>query len=120
VHLRTLAPVLIFALAGALLVPAVAPEAQAPGKIARIGFLALGPAPAVGSSVWEALVAGLRERGWVEGRNLAIERRDARGRPERLPALAEELVRLRVELVVASGASAVASWAASSAFSLSP
>ena len=106
-RLRTLALVLIFALAGALLVPAVAPEAQAPGKIARIGFLALGPAPAVGSSVWEALVAGLRERGWVEGRNLAIERRDARGRPERLPALAEELVRLRVELIIASGASAV-------------
>jgi len=77
-------------------------EAQTPGRVARIGYLGnLAPSPA--SAHWdEAFRQGLRERGWVEGQNLVIERRYADGKLERLPELAAELVRLQVDLIVTS------------------
>lgn len=74
-------------------------EAEQAGRIARIGFLAtnLGANP----HLPEAFRRGLRDLGYVEGRNVLIEYRDAEGRLDRLPALAAELVALKVDVVVA-------------------
>jgi ABC-type uncharacterized transport system substrate-binding protein len=72
---------------------------QQVGKVARIGYLPLNLAG--GPDLHEAFRQGLRDLGYVEGRNLVIEYRDAEGKPERLPALAAELVALKVDLIVA-------------------
>jgi len=85
--------------------PAVA---QQPQKIPRIGFLA-GVYPATILARTEALRQGLRERGYVEGKNIAIEWRYAEGKPDRLPALAAELVRLKVDVIVTGGGPATRS-----------
>ncbi len=92
------------ALAG-LLSP-VAAEAQQATKIARVGYLSLDLAAA---AHWrEAFRQGLRDLGYVEGRNLVIEYRSAEGKLERLPALAAELVALKVDVVVAAGSTPAA------------
>ena len=76
--------------------------AQPSAKIRRIGFLGTGTA--AGTAGWvEALRGGLRELGYVEGRNLSIEYRWADGKYERAPELAAELVRLKVEVLVTHG-----------------
>jgi ABC-type uncharacterized transport system substrate-binding protein len=76
-------------------------EAQQPGKIHRIGFLS-GGFP--GSTHWTTtLRADLRELGYIEGKNVVIESRFAENKPDRLPALADELVRLKVDVIVAGG-----------------
>jgi len=76
--------------------------AQETGKTSRIGFLSPGGAEQ-DSFLWSPLLDVLRERGWAEGRNLAFERRDAEGDYDRLPDLAAELVRLKLDLLVARG-----------------
>ncbi len=73
-------------------------QAQAPGKVFRIGVLGINP-PAPHSTVWIAFVAELRRRGYVEGQNLQIEGRNAGGDTARLDALAGELVALRVDVI---------------------
>jgi putative ABC transport system substrate-binding protein len=88
--------------AGGLLAAPLAAEAQAPAKVSRIGFLS-GQSPTDLARQLEAFRQGLRELGYVEGRNIAIEYRFAEGQPERLPALAAELVRLKVDIIVTSG-----------------
>ena len=70
-------------------------------KVARIGYL--GTNRAANPHLHEALRQGLRDLGYVEGRNLVIEYRDAEGKVERLPALAPELVALNVDVIVAPG-----------------
>jgi putative tryptophan/tyrosine transport system substrate-binding protein len=77
-------------------------EAQEPGRIHRIGFL-IAPTPSFFSARLEAFRQGLQDLGYIEGKNIAIETRYADGRPDRLPELAAELVRLDVALIVASG-----------------
>ena len=89
-------------LVSALLVVAGAAGAQQSAKVYRIGYLSAGSATTTYTRPAEALRQGLRELGWVEGRNLAIEYRYAEGHADRLPALAEELVRLKVDVIVAS------------------
>jgi ABC-type uncharacterized transport system substrate-binding protein len=84
-----------------LLAPPLAGEAQEAAKIARIGYLA--PNLATSSHLAEAFRQGLRDLGYVEGRNLVIESRGAEGKFERFPALAAELVALKVDVIVASG-----------------
>ncbi len=79
----------------------VAAEAQQAAKIARIGFLAGNLA--AGSYNVEAFRQGLRDLGYVEGRSVVIEYRDAEGKLDRFPALAAELVALKVDVIVASG-----------------
>ena len=75
-------------------------EAQPPSaKIHRIGFLGVTSASAFASRV-EALRAGLRDLGYIEGKNIVIEFRWADGNPDRLPGLAAELVRLKVDVLV--------------------
>ena len=76
-------------------------EAQQPGRLYRIGLLSTA-API--SAPFEAFLQGLRELGYVEGRNLVIERRyPPEGKVDRLPELAAELVRLNVDVIVAAG-----------------
>ncbi|HEV2056384.1 MAG TPA: ABC transporter substrate-binding protein [Methylomirabilota bacterium] len=92
---------LVVLLAVFLLAVPLAAEAQAPAKVPRIGFLTTPSRtndPRLG-----AFLQGLRELGYVEGQNIAIEYRFAEGRPERLPALAAELVRLKVDVIVTGG-----------------
>src|SRR5881409_1217231 len=80
----------------------LAARAQQVGKIYRIGILE--PIPAARNAAnLDALRKGLRELGYVEGRNLVIEYRSADGRAERFPDLASELVRLKVDLIVTRG-----------------
>jgi putative ABC transport system substrate-binding protein len=76
----------------------LAAEAQPPGKVYRIGYLATVPPPA---HLWEALLDGLRERGYREGQNLVFERRFSEGHSERFPEFAADMVQLRVDLVIA-------------------
>jgi putative ABC transport system substrate-binding protein len=83
-------------------------EAQQPKKVPRIGLLA-GVYPASMSARIEALRQGLRERGYVEGKNIVIEYRYAEGKPDRLPAFAAELVRLKVDVIVTGGGPATRS-----------
>jgi len=75
----------------------LAAAAQPSGQVYRIGFLSTDPLPA---QLWEALLDGLRERGYSEGRNLVFERRFSEGHAERFPALAAELVQLRVDCII--------------------
>jgi putative ABC transport system substrate-binding protein len=80
---------------GLVLAP-LAAVAQQAGKVYRIGFLSMGS----GSTAPEAFREGLRELGYVEGRNLITEYRWAAGKAERLPEMAAQLVRLKVEVIV--------------------
>ena len=82
-----------------LLIP-FASDAQSSKKVHRIGYLSAGSPPPAGPSAIEAFHQGLRDLGYVEGQNLVIEERYAEGDDKRLPALAAELVRLRVEVLV--------------------
>jgi ABC-type uncharacterized transport system substrate-binding protein len=77
-------------------------EAQQPKKLHRIGFLST-PSSSVISARIEAFRQGLRELGYVERKNIVIEYRHAEGQVDRLPALAAELVRLKLDAIVTSG-----------------
>ena len=77
-------------------------EAQQPKKIPRIGYLTTSFASEVTGRV-DALRQGLRELGYLEGENLSIEYRYAEGKSDRLPALVNELINLKVELIVTHG-----------------
>jgi putative ABC transport system substrate-binding protein len=94
--------VIYLALSAMLFALCSSAEAQQAGKIFRIGFL--DPSTASGSTVLvEAFRQDLSKLGWIEGKNIAIEFRFAEQKPERLPELAAELVRLKVDLIVVSG-----------------
>jgi putative ABC transport system substrate-binding protein len=93
---RTLGLLVTFALG--LLVAPLAPDAQPSAKVARIGWLA-GTTPGQEPSV-EAFLEGMRALGYVEGQNLVMEHRGAAGQYERLPDLAAELVRLKVDVLL--------------------
>jgi len=82
------------------LVAPLAAVAQPTGKVYRMGVLTGGSATAP-SPPLEAFRQGLREFGWVEGQNIVVEYRFAEGRLDRLPALAAELVRLKVDVIAA-------------------
>jgi putative ABC transport system substrate-binding protein len=95
--------------AAALLAAPLAAEAQPAGKVPRLGYLSAlsGSDPQLHRSLDE-FRQRLRELGYVEGQSLAIEYRWAEGKIERLPDLAAELVRLKVDVIVASGGLPVA------------
>src|SRR5438132_8878693 len=76
----------------------LAARAQQPGKLPTIGFL--GALPSIENQRVAAFVQRLRELGWVDGRNLAIEYRWAEGRNERYAETAADLVRLKVDVIV--------------------
>ena len=79
----------------------LAVEGQQAAKVPRIGYLALNPGTS--PHLREAFLQGLRDLGYVEGRNVVIEYRSAEGKPERFPALAAELVALQVDVIVTGG-----------------
>jgi putative ABC transport system substrate-binding protein len=96
----------------AILVQPPASEAQRPGKVYRIGYLGIftgdyerGPqnCPLTGSPNWQAFLQGLRERGYIPGKNLSIECRWTEDRDDTAPPLAAELVNLKPDLIIASG-----------------
>ncbi|MBI2751828.1 MAG: ABC transporter substrate-binding protein [Burkholderiales bacterium] len=81
--------------------------AQQQGRVWRVGFLALRRIGPLDSDFFGEFPRGMRELGYVEGKNLAIEWRSAEGKVERLPSLAAELIQQRVDVLVAAGAQAV-------------
>jgi putative tryptophan/tyrosine transport system substrate-binding protein len=78
-------------------------EAQQPKKVPRIGYLSVSDAANASSTGDEGIRSALRELGYVEGRNIAIDYRYSEGKPERAAELAAELVRLKVDIIVAAG-----------------
>jgi putative tryptophan/tyrosine transport system substrate-binding protein len=82
-------------------------EAQQAGKVPRIGLL-VASSPSFYSSRIEAFRQGLRELGYVEGKNISIEYRYAEGKEDRLRELAAELVHLKVDIIVAAASALVA------------
>ena len=89
------------ALSGGLLAAPLAAGAHPAGKVYRIGFLRLGQP----NKDWvEAFQRGLRERGYVDGQSVIVEYRFTEGSVDQLPRLAEELVRLKVDVIVTSAA----------------
>jgi putative ABC transport system substrate-binding protein len=89
----------IFAIALTFAMCGAVAQAQQPKKVPRIGYLASGDA-ARESARSEAFRLALRERGHIEGQNIAIEYRYAEGKVDRAPQLAAELVRLKVDIIV--------------------
>jgi ABC-type uncharacterized transport system substrate-binding protein len=87
-----------------LLAVGVIAEAQQPKKVPRIGYLS-SQEPATESTRSEAIRLALRERGYIEGQNIAIEYRYAEGKQDRFPELAAELVRLKVDMILVAGGS---------------
>ena len=83
----------------ALCLPA---DAQQAGKVPRIGFLS-NTFQFADSARYEAFRQGLRELGYVGGKNIVIEYRSSEGKSDRLPALAAELVRLKIDVIVSTG-----------------
>src|SRR5438067_13750758 len=79
----------------------LAADGQQTAKVARIGYLANDPTTS--PYLREVFLQGLRDLGYVEGRNLVIEYREAEGKAERLPALAAALVALQVDVILAGG-----------------
>jgi putative tryptophan/tyrosine transport system substrate-binding protein len=85
-----------------LLAVAVIAEAQQPKKVPRIGYLSSSDL-ATESSRSEPIRQALRELGYIEGQNIATEYRYSEGKNDRLPELAAELVRLKVDIIIAGG-----------------
>jgi putative tryptophan/tyrosine transport system substrate-binding protein len=85
-----------------LLALGVIAEAQQPKKVPRIGYLAPGDAP-TDSARAEAIRLALRERGYIEGQNIATEYRYTEGKRDQAPELAAELVRLKVDIILVTG-----------------
>ena len=83
-------------------------QAQQPTKIPQIGYLT-GASLSAFAARTEAFRQGLRELGYVEGKNIVIEHRYADGKLDRVPALAAELVRLKVDVIVTGGSPATLS-----------
>jgi putative ABC transport system substrate-binding protein len=94
--------IILLALCSLLLAPCSSVNAQQPGKIFRIGFLDNSTASSM-AVLLEAFRQELRKLGWIEGKNITIEYRFAEQNNERLPELAADLVRLKVDLIVVTG-----------------
>src|SRR5262245_33243342 len=91
-----------FALCAMLFALCLPAEAQEPKKVPLIGYLS-NSNPATESARSEAIRLALRERGWIEGQHIATEYRYAEGKSDRFPDLATELVRRKVDIIVAAG-----------------
>src|SRR5262245_21217643 len=99
VQRRIVAKSLVLISCAMLLALCFSVEAQQPKKVFRIGYLS-NANPATASSRAEGLRLALRELGYIEGQNIAIEYRYAEGKRDREPELAAELVRLKVDIIV--------------------
>src|SRR5690242_103487 len=85
---------------GLLATPLV--EAQQGSGIYQVGLVSVAVDPAAPTVLWQAFSEAMRERNYVEGRNLVLRRAFAAGKPERLPGLVTDLVRERVDVIVTS------------------
>ena len=94
--------IILLALCSLLLAPCCAAEAQQPNRVARIAFLS-GSSATIMSDRAEAFRQGLRELGYVEGKNIVIDYRSAEGKLDRLSELAAELIRLKADVIVTAG-----------------
>jgi putative ABC transport system substrate-binding protein len=92
-----------FALCAMLYALCLPADAQQATKVPRIGFLTAGSPSTIPTRI-EAFRQGLRELGYVEDKNIVIEWRFGEGKPDRLPALVTELVRLKVDVILSAGA----------------
>jgi putative tryptophan/tyrosine transport system substrate-binding protein len=97
---------LLVTLALTLLATPPAADAQTPGQVSRIGILASGSSTPRRAPSFEAFRERLRELGWMEGQNFTIEMRWAEGSEERLPELAVDLIRLKVDVIMTVGGTA--------------
>ena len=97
--------VTLLAIVVALTIYLARAEAQQPGKVSRVGFLSTLSFTAMADRI-ETFRQGLRELGYVEAKNIVIESRYGEGKLDRLPALAAELVRLKVDIIVTAGGQA--------------
>ena len=95
--------ILVYALPALILATLHVAEAQQPKKISRIAYVTAAPLSAMEYRI-EAFRQGLRELGYVEGKNIIIQLREAEGKLDRLPTLMAELVREKVDIIVAAGA----------------
>jgi ABC-type uncharacterized transport system substrate-binding protein len=102
------AKILVYALPALILATIHLAEAQQPKKVPRIGYLGA-TSRSINSAPIEAFRQGLSELGYVEGKNIVIEYRYAEGQVDRLPTLASELVRLKVDVVLTGGPAATRS-----------
>jgi putative ABC transport system substrate-binding protein len=94
--------ILVLVVYSCLLSTAYLAEAQQPAKqLPRIGFISPSGSPATPSRLFDSFRQGLRDLGYVEGQNILIERRYAEGRLDRMPALVNELVQQKVDIIVA-------------------
>jgi putative ABC transport system substrate-binding protein len=84
-----------------ILVAPLAAKAQRAGKVSRVGILTNNASDLMEARLWQAFRLGLRERGWIEGENIVLEYRWTEGNFARLPELVADLVRLKVDLIVA-------------------
>src|SRR5262249_44784696 len=87
---------------GSILAAPLAVQGQS-AKLYRVGLLGEAASDPSEARLWQAFRSGLRERGWIEGKNILIESRWAEGISARLPELASELVQLKVDLIVTRG-----------------
>ena len=94
---------ILLAVAACTLLLSLDASTQTAARVYRIGALYTSKQPSTRPPNEVAFFEELRNRGYVEGRNLVVESRDAAGQPDRLPSLAKELVALRLDLIVASG-----------------
>jgi ABC-type uncharacterized transport system substrate-binding protein len=94
----------VFTIAFTFVVGGVVAQAQQPKRVPRIGYLSNSD-PASESTRSEAIRMALRERGYIEGQNIATEYRYGEGKLDRAPELLAELVRLKVDIIVVSGGS---------------
>ena len=93
--------VFIGSVAGGLLAAPLAAEGQQPGKVYRVGILTNKASDPADAHLWQAFRLGLREHGWIEGENISLEYRWSEGNSARLPELVADLVRLKVDVILA-------------------
>ena len=93
--------IILLALYSLLLAPCVSAQAQQPVKVARIGVILDAPGSVI-PHYQKAFVQGLRDLGWVEGQNIAVEYRLVEGKYDRVPQLVAELLSLKVDVIVTS------------------
>src|SRR5262245_31464284 len=91
------AKILVYALPVLILATIHVAEAQQASKAYLIGFLSTNPPE---THAWDALLDGLRERGYIEGQNIVFERRFSEGKVERFPEFAAEMVRLKADIII--------------------
>jgi putative ABC transport system substrate-binding protein len=95
----------VFTLCAMLFAPCFPAQAQQSNRIPRVAYLTAAPLSAMTDRI-DAFRQGLRELGYVEGKNIVIEWRSPEGNPDRMPTLAAELVRLKVDVIVTAGGAA--------------